>query len=144
MKFGLWIIFLILLTGTLTQDFDLSDALDDLVPPIPAKPKEQPKPPKQPDDFDLSDIFDDLVPPTPAKPKEQPKPPKQPDGGFGLDLEDFFGPVPTEKPPDSPTGGACPKDLDQKLNRIIENQEKLLKLLEQQRPRSSSRFWPTR
>ncbi|KAM8722799.1 uncharacterized protein AB9X84_005331 [Acanthopagrus schlegelii] len=119
MKFCLWIVlFLFLLTGTLTQDFDLSDALDDV-------------------GFDLSDALDDLVPPTPAKPKEQPKPPKQPEGGFGLDLEDAFG-------PEKPTGGACLKDLDQKLNRIIENQEKLLKLLEQQHPRSASRFWSTR
>ncbi|XP_036946300.1 microtubule-associated protein homolog maph-1.1-like isoform X1 [Acanthopagrus latus] len=211
MKFCLWIVlFLFLLTGALTQDFDLSDALDDvgldlsgflddLVPPTPAKPKEQPKPPKQPDGgfgldledafgpekptgggLDLSDFLDDLVPPTPAKPQEQPKPPKQPDGGFGLDLEDAFGPEkptgggldlsdflddlvpptpakPKEqpKPPKQPDGGfgldledafgpACLKDLDQKLNRIIENQEKLLKLLEQQRPRNASRFWSTR
>uniref|UniRef100_A0A671YEK4 CD99 molecule n=1 Tax=Sparus aurata TaxID=8175 RepID=A0A671YEK4_SPAAU len=119
MKFGLWIIFLILLTGTLTQDFDLSDALGDLDKPTPAKPEEQPKPPKQPDGgfgLDLEDAFGPDPTPKPDKPAV--KPPKS-RGGGGFDLEDAFGPDPTPKPdqpavkpPSSGGGGGSFDDSD--------------------------------
>ncbi|KAM8722797.1 CD99 molecule isoform 1-T1 [Acanthopagrus schlegelii] len=121
MKFCLWIVLsLFLLTGTLTQDFDLSDALDDSVPPTPAKPKEQPKPPKQPDGgfgLDLEDAFGPDPTPKPDKPAV--KPPKSRGGGDGFDLEDAFGPDPTPKPdqpavkpPSSGGGGGSFDDSD--------------------------------
>ncbi|XP_030265783.1 CD99 molecule isoform X2 [Sparus aurata] len=120
MKFCLWIVlFLFLLTGTLTQDFDLSDALGDLDKPTPAKPEEQPKPPKQPDGgfgLDLEDAFGPDPTPKPDKPAV--KPPKS-RGGGGFDLEDAFGPDPTPKPdqpavkpPSSGGGGGSFDDSD--------------------------------
>ncbi|KAM8722096.1 uncharacterized protein AB9X84_004860 [Acanthopagrus schlegelii] len=112
MKFGLTVVFLLLVTGTVTVKG--SDALDDH-DPIKEEAVDRLK-------RGFLDTF------------------RNKDGSKGFDLEDALA----EKPTDSPTGGACSKDLDQKLNRIIENQDKLLKLLEQQHPRSSSRFWPTR
>ncbi|XP_041821999.1 CD99 molecule isoform X4 [Chelmon rostratus] len=101
MKFCLRIVpLLFLVAGTLTQDFDLFDALDD-VAPTPAKPKEQPKAPEKPKTdggFGL-DLGDALGPdPTPKPDKPAVKPPSSGGGGFGLDLEDALGPDPNPKP----------------------------------------------
>ncbi|XP_029985419.1 CD99 molecule isoform X2 [Sphaeramia orbicularis] len=70
-----------LVTGTLSQGFDLSDALDD-VAPTPAKPKD---PPKKNDDFtlDLADAFDDSDPKPPTARPPAPVPPKTGGGGGG-------------------------------------------------------------
>ncbi|XP_073318556.1 CD99 molecule isoform X2 [Pagrus major] len=100
------LLFLFLLTGTLTQDFDLGDALDELVPPTPAKPKDPPKAPEKPKTdggFGL-DLGDALGPdPTPKPDKPTVKPPKSRDGGGGgFDLEDAFGPDPATPKPDKP------------------------------------------
>ncbi|KAM7374991.1 hypothetical protein PAMA_014194 [Pampus argenteus] len=119
MKFCLRIVLLLfLLTGTLTQDFDLSDALDD-TDPTPAKPKEQPKAPEKPKTDD----------PTPAKPKEQPKAPEKPktdefDLSFALDDTD---PTPTPdkpavKPPVSGGGGGSFDNND--LSDVLEGDYK--------------------
>nr|XP_046238086.1 CD99 molecule isoform X1 [Scatophagus argus] len=108
-----------LVTGALTQGFDLSDGLDDLAP-TPAKPKEQPKQPEKPktnDDFGL-DLGDALGPdPTPKPDKPAVNPPKT--GGGGLDLEDALGPDPKPKPdkpavnpPKSGGGGGSFDDSD--------------------------------
>ncbi|KAM8905625.1 CD99 molecule isoform 2-T2 [Spinachia spinachia] len=75
-------VLLLLVTSTLTQDFDLSDAVDDPVASTTAKPKEQPKAPEKPksDGFDLFDAVDDPDPqPKPDKPVV--KPPNSGGGG---------------------------------------------------------------
>ncbi|XP_030602525.1 CD99 molecule isoform X2 [Archocentrus centrarchus] len=97
MKFCLRILLLFfLVTGTVTQDFDLFDALDD-PPPTPAKPKEPPKPPKDPGldgGLDLSDAFGPDEPQT----KKPEKPNSGDSGDAGFDLGDALKPDPNAKP----------------------------------------------
>ncbi|CAL8291151.1 unnamed protein product [Lota lota] len=104
MKFYLWVAALLLVViGTNSQDFDLSDAVDPVptVPPkVPEKPKlndPEPAKPKKPSDggFDLLDAFGED--PEPAKPK---KPTSRGGGGGtdGFDLGDALGPDPNPKP----------------------------------------------
>ncbi|KAM7374989.1 hypothetical protein PAMA_014194 [Pampus argenteus] len=116
MKFCLRIVLLLfLLTGTLTQDFDLSDALDD-TDPTPAKPKEQPKAPEKPktDEFDLSFALDDTDPtPTPDKPAV--KPPVSGGGGGSFDNNDLSDVLEGDYKPDggrSGGGGAADPGQD--------------------------------
>ncbi|XP_063323366.1 CD99 molecule isoform X2 [Pelmatolapia mariae] len=90
------VVLLFLVTGTLTQEFDLGDALGDITP-TPQKPKEKPKAPEQPKkdgEFDLLDAFG------PDKPQtEKPKKPSSGDSDFnGFDLGDALNPGPTSKP----------------------------------------------
>ncbi|XP_056287319.1 CD99 molecule isoform X4 [Pseudoliparis swirei] len=88
-------VLLLLVTGTLTEDgFDLSDALDDLVPPT-DKPQKQPKAPEKPISDGGLDLLDALGPDEPVKPK---KPSSGDSGGFGFDLTDALGPDPNPKP----------------------------------------------
>ncbi|XP_061691996.1 CD99 molecule isoform X2 [Syngnathoides biaculeatus] len=100
MKFCLLSALLLLVTGALTQDdgFNLFDALDD-VEPTPPKPKDQPKPPGNPNVDDELDLFDALGPdePEPEKPKK-PKPNPGNSDNFGFDLEDALKPDPNAKP----------------------------------------------
>ncbi|XP_028251644.1 CD99 antigen-like protein 2 isoform X3 [Parambassis ranga] len=106
MKFHLRISLLFfLVTGTLTQEFDLGDALNDLAP-TPPKPKDPKKaPPKSDGDLNLFDAFGPGAPPT-EKPKQ---PSSGGTGGFGFDLEDAVKPDPNPKPDkpaiDKPSGG---------------------------------------
>lgn len=96
MKLCLRIALLFLVTGTLTQDFDLEDALG-APEPTPQKPKEKPKTPEQPKkdgDLNLWDAF--------GPGDSQPEKPKKPSPGGsdsnGFDLEDAVNPGPTTKP----------------------------------------------
>ncbi|XP_070814181.1 CD99 molecule isoform X1 [Chaetodon trifascialis] len=119
MKFCLRIVLLLfLVTGTLTDELNLFDALDD--GPTPSAPKEQPKAPKKPqsDDgfgFNLEDAFGPDPTPKPDKPAV--KPPSG--GGGGFNLEDAFGPDPTPKPNKPavkpPSGGGGGLDLEDAL-----------------------------
>ncbi|XP_062270645.1 CD99 molecule isoform X1 [Scomber scombrus] len=127
MKSCLRIVLLVfLVTGTLTQEFDLSDAFD--IDPTQEPKAPEPEKPKSPDvpktdEFDLSDAFDkgptqEPKAPEPEKPKS-PDVPKTDDksekkpssggggGGDGFDLEAALVPDnPTEKPaPRPPKGG---------------------------------------
>ncbi|XP_035768811.1 CD99 molecule [Neolamprologus brichardi] len=90
MKLCLRIALLFLVTGTLTQDLDLWDALD-TPDPTPQKPKEKPKTPEQPKkdgDLDLLDAF--------GPGDSQPEKPKKPSPGGsdsnGFDLGDAVNP----------------------------------------------------
>ncbi|XP_069578707.1 CD99 molecule isoform X2 [Brachyistius frenatus] len=101
MRLGVTVVLLLFVTGTLSQEFDLGDAIGDPLP-TPAKPKELPKTPDnpQPDgglSFDLGDAVDE------GKPKTQTEKPKKPSSGdsgdsFGFDLEDALKPDPNPKP----------------------------------------------
>ncbi|XP_030602533.1 CD99 molecule isoform X3 [Archocentrus centrarchus] len=115
MKFCLRILLLFfLVTGTVTQDFDLFDALDD-PPPTPAKPKEPPKPPKDPGldgGLDLSDAFGPDEPQT----KKPEKPNSGDSGDAGFDLGDALKPDPNAKPDKPavkpPSGGGGGRAMD--------------------------------
>uniref|UniRef100_A0A8C1G3Z6 CD99 molecule n=1 Tax=Cyprinus carpio TaxID=7962 RepID=A0A8C1G3Z6_CYPCA len=112
-----WILLILAsLVATRAQDFDLSDAFDDVVKPTP-KPTVKPAPPKNPDSgFDISDAFDfdpkkpDVVPPKSEDDKKKPS-----EGEF--DLSDAFGPDTEPKKPVVPpkergTGGGSFDDKD--------------------------------
>lgn len=89
-------VLLFLVTGTLTEGFDLEDALDG-IKPTPQKPKEKPKAPEQPKKDDELDLLDAFGPDEP-----QPEKPKKPSPGDsdsnGFDLGDAVHPGPTTKP----------------------------------------------
>ncbi|CAG06642.1 unnamed protein product [Tetraodon nigroviridis] len=116
MKFPLEVLSLFLLvSGTLTQDLSLSDALgdDDDVAPTPGKPK---VPIKPKDDFGLS-LEDALGPDPVPKPEKPAAPPPNPGGGDGLDLSDALGPdeqpkKPAEDKPKAGGGGGTFDDSD--------------------------------
>uniref|UniRef100_H3DAH6 CD99 molecule n=1 Tax=Tetraodon nigroviridis TaxID=99883 RepID=H3DAH6_TETNG len=117
MKFPLEVLSLFLLvSGTLTQDLSLSDALgdDDDVAPTPGKPKVPIKP--KVDDFGLS-LEDALGPDPVPKPEKPAAPPPNPGGGDGLDLSDALGPdeqpkKPAEDKPKAGGGGGTFDDSD--------------------------------
>ncbi|XP_042572370.1 CD99 molecule [Cyprinus carpio] len=112
-----WILLILAsLVATRAQDFDLSDAFDDVVKPTP-KPTVKPAPPKNPDSgLDILDAFDfdpkkpDVVPPKSEDDKKKPS-----EGEF--DLSDAFGPDTEPKKPVVPpkergTGGGSFDDKD--------------------------------
>ncbi|KAM9334269.1 CD99 molecule isoform 1-T1 [Symphorus nematophorus] len=107
------VVLLLLVSGTLTQDLDLADALGDLDPVTP-KPK---KPKSDSDDFglNLEDAFGPDPTPKPKKPDTNPSG----GGGFGLDLEDALGPDLNPKPdkpkPPKSRGGGTELDLEDAL-----------------------------
>ncbi|XP_005463723.1 CD99 molecule isoform X2 [Oreochromis niloticus] len=90
------VVLLFLVTGTLTQDFNLFDALDDKTP-TPQKPKEKPKATEQPKKDGELDLLDAFGPDEP-----QPEKPKKPSSGDsdlnGFNLGDALNPGPTTKP----------------------------------------------
>ncbi|XP_031601840.1 CD99 molecule isoform X2 [Oreochromis aureus] len=90
------VVLLFLVTGTLTQDFNLGDALDDKTPTS-QKPKEKPKATEQPKKDGELDLLDAFGPDEP-----QPEKPKKPSSGDsdlnGFNLGDALNPGPTTKP----------------------------------------------
>ncbi|XP_039870737.1 CD99 molecule isoform X4 [Simochromis diagramma] len=89
-------VLLFLVTGTLTQGFDLGDALDGIKTTT-QKPKEKTKAPEQPKKDGELDLWDAFGPDEP-----QPEKPKKPSPGdsdsTGFDLGDAVNPGPTTKP----------------------------------------------